>query len=895
MDFSARDPVGSDGDALPAAADLFLELADLDLADRAARLAAVEDEALRREVEALLAADAEAGAVLGRLDRLATPPLWAFPTALPPGTRVGAYRLVAEIGRGGMGVVYRAEDTRLGRAVALKFLPAALGTDREARDRLVAEARAASALDHPNVCTVHDIGETEGGQLYLVLAHYEGETLKERLGAGPLSAEEAARVARGVAAGLAAAHRRGVVHRDVKPSNVLLAREGADGASTVKLLDFGIARRAGSDLTRTGAALGTAAYMAPEQTRGERVDARADVWALGVVLYEMLAGRRPFAGPEAALVHAIRHDTPPPLPQDTPPGLARIVAKALAKDPAERYRDAVALLADLEAGAIVSKPRPRPWPLAVAAGFALVAVAAFLVLRARDTAEPVPDEADEAFVIAVAPFAAVGEAADAEAGVMQALVRRALDAVLGEEGGVRVVELRGAAPRMRGEAEALGAAAGAHLVVWGDVVALGDEVEILPSLVRATPYPGAAPEASDLAGAASFRADLTEDNQLALRRTAAAEVGDLALLIAARAYAERDEPDRTLALLGRLHRASAEGERVAGLAHTLRYDFGAAEAHLRTALALDSTSLTTWEWLATMLMNHGRPAEAETEVRRALALFPNQASLHVVLAWSLSWQGRPAEAAVAASEAVRLAPESATARLRLGWAYFMLGRLEAAAREFTRAAAEAEAIVAVDSYEGLSEVRFAQGRFVEAEAAARAALRLRPDHAVEHDLLARALLAQGRVAEAERAWTAAAARTTAVYSTAVYYPLLVAYARTRLGRPDADADLRALADTLSVDRFLAPVLRFAVGETTAAAVLAEAAGVSPRLGRDWLREAHWMLGTLYEAGVADVPADTAKALAHYREATAREYFPEGALSQLTFALMDLERKAGATR
>jgi serine/threonine-protein kinase len=264
------------------------------------------------------------------------------------GEQVAHFRVLEPIGDGGMGRVYRALDLRLGRAVALKFLPPLLSADDEAKRRFVDEARAASALDHPNVCAIHEIGETSAGRLFIAMASYDGETLKQRLARGPLPPSEVIEYGAQIADGLAAAHAAGIVHRDVKPANVMIMAGGQ-----VKILDFGVATAAGAQLGGDGAALGTVAYMSPEQTRGQPVDARSDVWSLGVVLFEMLTGRRPFCGAsERELVHAIRHDAPPRvgrLRRETPAVVAALVARCLEKEPARRSGSAGELLRELRA------------------------------------------------------------------------------------------------------------------------------------------------------------------------------------------------------------------------------------------------------------------------------------------------------------------------------------------------------------------------------------------------------------------------------------------------------------------------------------------------------------------------------------------------------------------
>ena len=265
------------------------------------------------------------------------------------GRTVSHYRILDELGRGGMGVVYRAEDTKLHRTVALKFLSPELVRDEDAKQRFVQEAQAASALDHSNICTVYEIDEASDGQLFLAMARYEGETLKQRIARGRLSVPDALDIALQVAQGLRKAHETGIVHRDIKPANLFITTDGI-----VKILDFGLAKLAGlTVLTRTGSTLGTLGYMAPEQVHGAETDQRTDLWALGAVLNEMITGRPPFAGDQAAAVlHALLHETPRPLREaapDVPPALDRIVARALAKDRQGRYASAAELHRDLAA------------------------------------------------------------------------------------------------------------------------------------------------------------------------------------------------------------------------------------------------------------------------------------------------------------------------------------------------------------------------------------------------------------------------------------------------------------------------------------------------------------------------------------------------------------------
>jgi serine/threonine protein kinase/predicted Zn-dependent protease len=272
--------------------------------------------------------------------------LCTAPEPLAAGCRIAHYEILAAVGGGAMGEVYKAKDLRLGRVVALKFLPADLARDPGARRRFLREAQAVALLDHPNVATLYEAGESEGGRAFLAMAFYEGETLQEKLACGPLPLSEAVGIARQIARGLAAAHRQNIVHRDIKPANTVVLPDG-----TVKLLDFGLAKLAGATtLTRLGSSPGTPVYKSPEQTRGEKVDPRSDLWALGVVLYEMVTGRLPFGGEyEQAVIYAILHEEPRPLDVDGtfPPELSAVIARSLAKDPEARYATAEEMDADL--------------------------------------------------------------------------------------------------------------------------------------------------------------------------------------------------------------------------------------------------------------------------------------------------------------------------------------------------------------------------------------------------------------------------------------------------------------------------------------------------------------------------------------------------------------------
>jgi serine/threonine protein kinase len=330
---------------------LFDAVIDLTPEGRAAHLAlaCAGDSGLLREIDSLVEAFAtRAGYVRAVLHQVAPDQ----PSTIDGADvdrllyrRVSHYLILEKLGGGGMGVVYKAWDERLERTVALKFLTPR-GRRGSLEARLVAEAKAISGLDHPNIAVIHEIGEVEGGQYFIVMTCYGGETLKARISSGPLPTEEALRYATQMAEGLKRAHEAGIIHRDVKPANVIVTER-----QEVKLLDFGLAKESAGESIQTDAKVGTPAYMSPEQIRGDAVDQRTDIWSLGVVLYEMLAGERPFSAEhEPDLLRAILHEQPEPLSSrrpSIPNGLEAVLRTTLAKDPAERYADMGALLTAL--------------------------------------------------------------------------------------------------------------------------------------------------------------------------------------------------------------------------------------------------------------------------------------------------------------------------------------------------------------------------------------------------------------------------------------------------------------------------------------------------------------------------------------------------------------------
>ena len=598
----------------------------------------------------------------------------------PEGLFAGKYRITGELGKGGMGVVYKAEDAKLERSVALKFLPPELTEDSEARERFVREARAAAALSHNHICTVYEIGEEEK-RLFIAMEYIEGESLRQKIARGPLSRDEALRIAIQVAEGLAEAHKKKIIHRDVKPGNIMLTDKG-----TAKVMDFGLAKALGRSLiTKEAKTIGTVAYMSPEQAQGQPVDFRTDIWSLGVVLYEMLTGRLPFKGEhDQSIIHSILKREPEPISRhrkDVPQGLERVIGRALAKDPADRYPSMEELSADLKALSEGLKPHKaktgifRGRILGLRKIHAFAGLAGFIVLLGLALAFFVLRRAPAIDSIAVLPLENLS--GDPQQEYFSDGMHESLITQLGQLGGLKRVIARSSVMRFKGSRTPLQKIAQelkVKALITGAVLRSGDRVRITAQLidpateaqiwarsferdlsdvlslqnevvseisrevkVKLTPQ-----EEMRLAGARKVDPQAYEDNLKGRFHLYKMTRADLELALRYFESALDKDPNSALAYAGiakvwagyqqqGFAPASETTPRAAAAAaKALELDNTLAEVHYTLAII---KTWVYWDW-----------EEAETEFRRAIGLNPNYPEARAYYSHLLNILGRPKEA-----------------------------------------------------------------------------------------------------------------------------------------------------------------------------------------------------------------------------------------------------------
>jgi len=704
------------------------------------REACADDEPLRQEVESLLAYEqpAEQFMEAPALESLAatSAPLDQEPGSqtLPAGLQVGPYRIVAPLGGGGMGRVYQARDTRLERDVALKFLPAESAQDAEAVRRFQREARAVSAINHPHICTLHDIGEYED-RPFLVLELLEGQSLKERLAAGPLPLGELLEVASQITDALETAHAKEVVHRDIKPANIFLTARGQ-----VKILDFGLAKLLSEPrrtaeaavtatgavppgdetITRPGAAMGTAAYMSPEQARGEEVDARSDLFSLGATLYQMATGHLPFQEATAELTLEAILRKQPRKPRDLNPRLPleleRIILKALEKDRTARYQSTAELKADVERLRRKElKPRTllvasRRWALMVLIALA-IAIPTYLLRGPGPSGEAPPG------VRSVLVLPLHNASGDPQQEYLADGLTEALTGSLGRISALRVIS-RASAMQYKGTAKSLSEIARelkVDAVARGSVARFQDRVRVSVQLTQISTgrqlwgetyerdlrdVPAWQSEvASAVAREVKLKITPVEAARLANARPVNREAFEAylrgrywsdkrteeALHKAIDYFRRAIDEDPTYApayagladcynqlgtvLIGSQPPSTTRPLAAAAAAKALEIDSELAEAHA----ALAYTKLYDWNW-----------SGAEQSFRRAIELNPSYAPVRIWHASYLVCTGRTEEALREAGRAGELDPLSPIVTTQVGWIFHFARRYDEAIQHYLR-------------------------------------------------------------------------------------------------------------------------------------------------------------------------------------------------------------------
>lgn len=599
------------------------------------------------------------------------------------GKTISHYKILEKLGAGGMGEVYKAEDMKLNRTVALKFLSHSLTTDPEIKERFIHEAQAASSLDHPNICSIYEIDETDDGQMFISMGYYEGETLKEKITRGSLDFGETINIAIQIVKGLSKANAKRIIHRDIKPANIFVTIDGV-----IKILDFGLAKLSGqTKLTKVGSTVGTVAYMSPEQTRGEQTDQKTDIWSFGVVLYEMLTGELPYRGDyEQAVIYSILNEKPEPvrnLRSELPDGLELVVQKAMQKNPEERYQNFQDLLAELKSikkhlQSEQAKHKEKPSPS--------IAVLPFVNMTVEPENEYFSDGMTEDLINALSKikdfrvaartstFSFKGERIDVRE------IGRKLNVETVLEGSVRK-----AGKRLRITAQLINVRDGYHLwseqydKVLADVFDIQDEITM--SIVDA------------------LKVQLLARENQAVQKRYTDNIEAYNLYLKGRYYWNKMTIESFRKAINHFQRAIAKDSTYAlaytGLADSFtglgdaglsaippKEAFSNAKVAVQKALEIDETLAEAHASLGHLKMHDFDWAGAELEFKRAIKLNPNYATTYHMCGFYFALMGRHDEAITYIKRALELDPISLGINTDLGVIFYFAGQYDMAIAQY---------------------------------------------------------------------------------------------------------------------------------------------------------------------------------------------------------------------